>query len=345
MRALRTPVAEVQAGAASIGAGRADVAWDFTRFRAAVNDSFVPLQVSSDHPGSFRGSIRHSDAGGVHVAVVDADEHVVERTPALIAARPRHCFKVGMLTAGRGMLVQDGREVLMRPGMLAIYDTERPYTLAFDGPFRNLVVMLPAADLGLPLDAVRALTAASLGGGPGGAGALVLPYLHGLAQHPEILAGSSGGRIARSTVDLIATLLSQELALSGADVDPRARLFADILDFIDLHLGDPALDPATIASRHFISQRSLHALFQENGQTVAGRVRRRRLEMCRIRLADAAFQDRSIMSIASACGFADAANFSRAYRAEFGCSPSQTRSALTSTTPITTEEHRNVHRL
>ncbi|WP_298860453.1 helix-turn-helix domain-containing protein [uncultured Microbacterium sp.] len=303
-----------------------DTALGFTQFRAAVNDSFVPLQVTSDNPGTFRGSIRHAASGGVHVAVVDADDHVVERTPALIAARPRSCFKVGMQLAGHGLLMQDGREVLLRPGMLAIYDTEQPYSLAFDGPFRSLVVMLPAADVDLPLEAVSELTAVALGDEQDGAGALILPFLRGLAEHPDALTGPVGPRLARSTVDMISTLLSQQLALRGAGADPRERLFADVLNFIDLHLAAPDLDPAAIAAAHFISQRSLHALFHENGDTVAKRVRRRRLEQCRIRLADAAYLDHSIMRIASAWGFIDAAHFSRAYRAEFGCSPSQTRS-------------------
>jgi AraC-like DNA-binding protein len=297
---------------------------DFSQFRAAVNDSFVPLQVTSDRPEPFAGRIRHADRDGVHLSLVEATAHQVERTPALIAARQRHCFKVGMQLNGRGILVQDGRETLLEPGSLSIYDTSRPYSLAFDGPFRNFVVMLPADRIDLPLEAVSHLTAAPLHLA-GGTAPLVTGFLRGLAEDPEAISGPVGSRIARSTVDLIVALLSQELAQAPAAADPRRQLFEDVLLFIEEHLRDTDLDPAHIAAAHFISPRLLHALFQENGRTVSTWVRRRRLDQCRVRLADPALAHRSVMSIATDWGFTDPAHFSRVYRAEFGCSPSSTR--------------------
>ncbi len=297
---------------------------DFSQFRTAVNDSFVPLQVTSDHPDPFAGRIRHAERDGVHLSLVEATAHQVERTPALIAAQQRHCVKVGMQLNGRGILVQDGRETLLEPGSLSIYDTSRPYSLAFDGPFRNVVVMIPADRIELPLDAVSHLTAAPLHRA-GGAASLVTGFLHSLAADPGTITGPVGSRIARSTVELIVALLSQELAHAPAAADPRRQLFEEVLLYIEEHLRESDLDPAHIAAAHFISPRLLHALFQENGRTVSTWVRRRRLEQCRVRLADPALAHRSVMSIATDWGFTDPAHFSRVYRAEFGCSPSSTR--------------------
>jgi AraC-like DNA-binding protein len=67
---------------------------------------------------------------------------------------------------------------------------------------------------------------------------------------------------------------------------PRAATFARRLPqghllgsraFIQEHLGDPELRPAEIAAAYHISLRLLHKLFQEQGTTVAGWIRTRRL--------------------------------------------------------------------
>lgn len=319
---------------------RATPVLDFPQFRAAVNQSFVPLRVTSARETRFRGAIRHADSADLHVSVVEAAEHMVERTPALIAARPGDYFKVGLHLAGNGLLVQGNREVVLQPGTLTLYDTARPYSLAFDGDFRSLVLMFPSRMLDLPARSVAELTARGLHE-ERGAATLLLPYLYALAQHPEAVTGSAGTRLAGNTVDLVATLLAERLAITAGPDDPRRELFTAALQYIDDHLSSPHLDPTRIAAAHFVSSRLLHGLFREHGMSVATRVRTRRLERARARLADPARTRQSVMSVAAECGFTDAAHFSRAYRAEFGCSPSQTRAACLATFPQTLTQGEN----
>ncbi|UOE44400.1 helix-turn-helix domain-containing protein [Agromyces larvae] len=297
---------------------------DFPAFRTAVSESFVPLKVTSDRPDPFSGSIRHAEADAVHFSIVSATEHAVERTPQLIAADPRRYYKLGLQLAGTGLLVQGGRETLLQPGSIAIYETDRPYSLAFDGDSRTLVVMFPSRLVDLPQQAVAELTATPLGTA-GGMGGLVGAFLANLADRFDLVSGISGERIGRNAVDLVVTMLSNELAAGRVEVNPRQRLFAEITRFIDDRLRTGGLDPVSIAAAHYISPRHLHALFHENGTTVSTWVRRRRLEECRVRLADPAFAGRSISSIAADWGFADGAHFSRVFRAEFGRSPSDVR--------------------
>ena len=300
------------------------VARNISDFRAAVNDSFVPLQVTSSHPDRFRGMIRGAGIDEVHVSDVRATDHVVERTPELIARGDRPYFKVSLMLAGTGLLIQDDREAVLTPGDLAVYDTSRPYSLVFDQDFRTMVVMFPRHLLTLPPDMVGQLTAVRISGSEG-LGSVVTPYLTQLAGNLDQLAGSTGARLAHSALDLVATVFARELGLDGVTADPHRALMQRIRSHIDRNLASTDLDPTSIAAAHFISTRHLHGLFQEQGTTVSTWIRTRRLEQCRRDLVDPVLADRPVAAIAARWGFVDAAHFSRAFKSAFGISPSEFR--------------------
>ena len=302
------------------------VARNISDFRAAVSESFVPLQVSTAGPDHFRGIIRGASVDEVHVTEVRATSHVVERTPELIARGDRSYFKLSLMLAGTGLLIQDDREAVLQAGDLAVYDTDRPYSLVFDEGFRTMVVMFPKHLLSLPPDVVGQLTAVRISGQEG-LGGVVVPYLTQLAGNLDQLAGATGARLAHSALDLVSTVFTRELGLDGVSADPHRALVQRIRSHIDRNLASTDLGPASIASAHFISTRHLHGLFQEQGVTVSTWIRTRRLEQCRRDLLDPMLADRPVAAIAARWGFVDAAHFSRAFKSAFGISPSEYRAA------------------
>lgn len=302
------------------------VARNISEFRAAVSESFVPLQVSTAGPDHFRGIIRGASVDEVHVNEVRATSHVVERTPELIARSDRSYFKLSLMLSGTGMLIQDDREAVLQAGDLAVYDTDRPYSLVFDDDFRTMVVMFPKHLISLPSDMIGQLTAVRISG-QGGLGGMVVPYLTQLAGNLDQLAGTTGARLAHSALDLVTTVFTRELGLDEVSADPHRALVQRIRSYIDRNLASTDLGPATIASAHFISTRHLHGLFQEQGVTVSTWIRTRRLEQCRRDLLDPMLADRPVAAIAARWGFVDAAHFSRAFKSAFGISPSEYRAA------------------
>ncbi|GAA1238475.1 helix-turn-helix domain-containing protein [Microbacterium phyllosphaerae] len=302
------------------------IARNISEFRAAVSESFVPLQVSTNGPDHFRGVIRGASVDEVHVNEVRATSHVVERTPELIARSDRSYFKLSLMLAGTGMLIQDDREAVLQAGDLAVYDTDRPYSLVFDDDFRTMVVMFPKHLISLPADVVGQLTAVRISG-QGGLGGMVVPYLTQLAGNLDQLAGTTGARLAHSALDLVTTVFTRELGLDEVSADPHRALVQRIRSYIDRNLASTDLGPASIASAHFISTRHLHGLFQEQGVTVSTWIRMRRLEQCRRDLLDPMLADRPVAAIAARWGFVDAAYFSRAFKTAFGISPSEYRAA------------------
>jgi AraC-like DNA-binding protein len=298
---------------------------DFPSWRRLVAQSFVPLEVTSDAGRGFHGRMRSRAMEDVSVVEITADSHNVLRTPTLIKDTDPRYFKLSIMLSGSGLFIQDNREALLLPGDIAVYDTQRPYTLAFDSNFRSLVLMFPQQMVDLPASSVGQLTAVRMAG-DAGLGKVISPFLMEIARNLDQLSGASGTRLAYNAVDLVTTMFSAELNLSGGmDRSPRSQLITRIRAFIEANLGDPGLSPASVAAAHFISTRYLHILFREENESAANWIRSRRLERIRRDLRDSVYSQRSISSIAARWGFTDAAHFSRVFRSTYGLTASEYR--------------------
>ena len=100
---------------------------------------------------------------------------------------------------------------------------------------------------------------------------------------------------------------------------PRVRAAAALMR---RHIEEP-LSIAALARRLGVTQRGLEQAFRDGGGTSPARLYRRiRLNEARRLLLDT---PQSVAEIATRCGYADPAAMTRAFRAEFGTSPSKTR--------------------
>src|SRR5699024_9099004 len=253
-----------------------DTANDFDGWQSLVSDSFVPLDTEPQRRGGFTGRISARDYDSVVMSQINADPHAVLRTPGLISrtrsdehGATANYFKVSLQLDGHGLLIQDGREMALAPGTLAIYDTSRPYTLSFDSDFSSYVMMYPQSRVNLPVAAVGQLTATPIGADHR-LGAVVAQVISQAGAMLPSLNRATGVRLAGNVVDLLTTVMADELTAAGGEADERQRMWDEITDFIDAHLSDPQLSPSTIAAAHFISVRTLHQVFEGSGETVAG---------------------------------------------------------------------------
>ncbi|MFC4122571.1 helix-turn-helix domain-containing protein [Nonomuraea zeae] len=301
-------------------------------WRGVVSDAFVPLAASfpAEADGAFSGRLRGGTLGPLGIFDVDTDAHAAHRTRRLISAHPADYYKLGLLVRGNGVLSQDGRQARLGPGDFAVYDTSRPYTLAFDSPARLLVLIFPRPMLALRPRAIERITATTISGTTG-LGALISPFLLRMGHDLEELEERGGVRLAANVLDLLSTALADRLDVRAPD--PSGALFLRITTFIESRLGDPLLDPAAIAAAHHISTRYLHKLFHSEGTSVSVWIRERRLGRCRRDLLDPLLRDRSVSTIAARWGFVNAAHFSRLFKAVYGHSPRECRAGQTVCAP------------
>lgn len=296
---------------------------DFNSFTAVASSAFVPLAIRSEQHGSFRGRVRTSEIDRLAFTELSATAHQVERTPKLIS-EGGDCYMVGIMLAGSGLLVQNGRELILREGDITIYDTGRPFSLSFETDSKNFVILLPKDMISLPQELVGELTATRLPD-DSRTGALASQFLLHVPQALQNSFHEVNVSLARTSVGLLETLLTMALGAERLTQDPHLVLLRKIREYIEANLSSPELNPGEIAHAHHISTRHLHGLFRSQGTTVSAYIRTQRLEHCRRDLINPALTDRPVSAIAARWGFIDAAHFSRVFRAHFNTTPREMR--------------------
>ncbi|MCS5497315.1 helix-turn-helix domain-containing protein [Cnuibacter physcomitrellae] len=305
----------------------------FRQWQDVVSGSFVPLEVVSDDPASFDARLSGRVLEDVFFSEIGVSAHRVTRTPELIDASSELFYKLTLQLKGTGLLVQDGKEAVLRPGDIGLYDTSRPYTLTFDSPMHAVVVMFPHGLLDIDRAEVERLTAVRLAGDDGLARA-VSPFLRELSRTVGDLDGSTGLRVVHNTVDVISTMLAGELIRLAGDSRTRSgELLHSIHEYISRNLHDPELSPSSIAAANFISTRYLQQIFHKQGTTISQWIRDRRMSYVRRDLQDPRLKHLAISQIAASWGFVNPAHFSKAFRADAGETASEFRSRMLAASP------------
>ena len=245
---------------------------------------------------------------------------IVSRTRSKIARSDRDYFLLSLQTEGEGILAQDGRTALLRPGDFALYDTTRPYDLRFDRQFSQLVLRLPRNIVAGRLADAERCTALTIAGNIG-AGKLASMFIRQLHSEIDDIDPISVARLHVSTVDLLATALAEQGGIAGTSNESRVLLRRRVSAFIDDHLADPDLSCEMIASAQRISQRYLRKIFEASSQSVSELIWARRLDQAKRDLADPLLSHVAVTAIGYDVGYKDAAHFSRSFKAKFGLTP------------------------
>ncbi|WP_459740628.1 AraC-like ligand-binding domain-containing protein [Streptomyces sp. E-15] len=294
-------------------------------WREALSQTFgaVDMRVPDEVD---RGTIQTSLLGPMQVVTVDGEPLRAARTRRLIAGSDNDDYVVvKLLSRGVGRIEQDGRDAVLEPGQLFVYDMARPLQLTLPERFRTKSLVLPREVLGLSESDLQRITAAPLGS-ESGLGALLTPFLSRLVDTASTYPRRTGESIARNVVDLVQTLAEERLGRIAPDTPTAARMsLLRIRAYIDQHLTDPDLTPDVIARAHHISVRYLHKLFELEDITVSRWIQQRRLEQCRRDLARRHAAGLTIAAIAHRWGFISASHFSRVFRATYGVSPVEWR--------------------
>lgn len=296
----------------------------FAYWRETICQAFVPLSSQPTQAElGFPSRVEARTLGAINRTVIASEPQNVGHGPHEVAETTDHCYFVNLQLAGTCATRLGTAETVVHPGHFVVVDTTKPYWFEFGSRWRMMSFRLPHHLLdertsrpGLGLGVAVSAT--------NGAGSVVASLMQSLWD-------LSASAIPPGSVSQLeqAFAAASAVALTGVSQDDDGHGLA-LRTAIDRHvrgnLGDPNLSVASVAARFGIAPRTLHKLYADGEATFASMVRSLRLQHAAelLRNGDAV---EPISRIAGLVGLPDPASFTRAFRREFGMSPSEMRAS------------------
>lgn len=294
--------------------------------RETIGSSKVRVEIdfpAEAGPPAAYGAI--SRLGQLTVCSISSNAVTVERTPALARDGLVPSIFLGLQLAGSSLVVQGGREAVLKPGELVMCHSTAPYTLVDPDGIRQHFFRIPIAALGLPHDVIRQVCATTLSPGHPIAD-LVATYLHRLASRPDIYTHPDADAVSHPSIALVRALITTHLDANAPGQESlHATLRLRILEYVRARLGDPRLNAGQIAAEHHISVRHLYNVLAAGGISLGAWIRDQRLEGSRQDLARPELRSLTIATVARRWGYTDPSSFGRVFRTAYELSPREWR--------------------
>ena len=149
-----------------------------------------------------------------------------------------------------------------------------------------------------------------------------------VAERADAIDESMAPKLVQQALDLVALAFETGSGAVAQLSSTRTTTLLRLKSIIEARLSDPSLKPAMVAEATGISVRYTNALLAHEGTSLERFIMLRRLQHCRLALEDPMQLTRTVGDIAYSCGFADLSHFTRRYKAQFGCSPGESRPEL-----------------
>jgi AraC-like DNA-binding protein len=155
---------------------------------------------------------------------------------------------------------------------------------------------------------------------------LLTTYLRFICSWEAEDASDLPATMAVHVADLVALIAGADRGAPDAEIcGVRAARLQAVKSDICRNLSDCGLSVAAVAARLGVTPRYIHKLFESEGATFSEYALDRRLCAAHRLLTNRRLADRSIVSVAFDCGFADLSYFNRTFRRRYGATPTQVK--------------------
>jgi AraC-like DNA-binding protein len=296
----------------------------FPMFCEEMFRRIVGCDIERHGSAPFRGVLDLRRAAPITVA------HIAV-TPAAIIRNAGHRtdgnddIVVQLWQQGVGHLTQGRRETPVKAREGIVLDNTNIGGLCVEEACRVWVLTIPRRRIASLVPDIGHLAGTKL---PGGFSfRLLFGYLERTRAHDL----TENRRVAELFGDQIVDLVAFALGAEGEACEHverggvRAARLDEVLHGIETRLADPELSAAAVAAQVGVTPRYVHLLLEETGRTFSRHVLERRLARAVELLRDPGQSDRKISDLALEAGFADLSHFNRAFRIQFGDTPSGIR--------------------
>jgi AraC-like DNA-binding protein len=274
--------------------------------------------------GDFSGSHRVWDLGSLIFSRVRTDELDFAGLAGRSRRDPLDHWMLTLLLDGRSMTTVGSTQLVGNPGAVQMHQLGH----AFEGTISRSQLLMLFVPRDLCSDAAHVLDAAAFSRLDGGMGRMFADYMISLAARLPLLDTSDLPELIAATRAMVLACVppssAQHLEEAGNTIS--CLLLERARRYIRANLCNPELDAEGILQDLGISRSRLYRLFETSGG-VMRYVQRRRLKAAHEALTHPD-DHRRILDIAENYCFGDAAEFSRAFRREFGYSPSDARAGI-----------------
>ncbi|WP_024803295.1 helix-turn-helix domain-containing protein [Nocardia sp. BMG51109] len=292
------------------------------QWESVLSESYFPLAVSNPQMERFHSRVRAVTYGAVGGSLIEGTPQRVYRSRRHVDRPDEPILMALFATAGRGTLEGAGRDSVIEPGGLLLYDNVQPCAAHFGSTWGLLSMQVQ-------LPSIVERTGISIGRLPinvripsSGAVGVIERFFRDLLEvqqtDPEAAA-----RLGEHAVDLMASAVLLACGAQPTEQSAQALARQQALAFVRRHYTDPDLTTEQIAQACAVSRRTLYRLFEDVEGGVGAMVRRRRIGTAQALLRVDGV--RSLESIAAACGFASDRHFYRAFKQATGMTPGEYR--------------------
>ena len=301
-----------------------DVSGRSRHWHETIARTYFPLDLTFQRPEAFDGELTSWDLGDVSLSRLTSDALMYRRLPKHFREPGPEEFRVTLPAKSELRFTQGGKEVRANPGAFFIERSHEPYEFSHAEPADLWVMKLSKEMLGGRIRAPDRFCSLQFDA-TNGANGLFVDMVHLIPARYDSMTEETRLIVGRQLVDLLALAIqSDERVLTSGNSTVRTAHLARIESFVRRHIDDTDLGPETVAAGCGISLRYLHELLRDTNMTLGQWIRDTRLQAAMEDLKNPADR-RAIGEIAYARGYTDQAQFSRAFRARFGLSPSEAR--------------------
>ncbi len=290
----------------------------------AIASAYFPLDLRFRNPDSFSGDLSIWQLGDVSLSRLTSEALRYRRLPHHFKAEREEHFLVTVPARSEVFFSQCSKDVRCNPGGFILERSHEPYEFSHDEAADLWVMKVEAKALGGRIRQPDRFCSMQFNAADG-AGGLFSDMLHLIPGRFDAMTQEVRATVGQQLIDLLVLALkADERTLTTGNSTVRDAHLTRIESFIRKNLNDCELDPETIARACGISTRYLHELFRDTNQTLGSWVRDQRLEACRAALKDPGNRQ-TVAEIAYRWGFGDQAQFSRAFKAQYGIPPKEFR--------------------
>ncbi len=296
-----------------------------TQWQGAVSDTFFPLETTMAEQESFDGSMSTWSLGIVGLSQMRCDGILYKRHKRHFLDEVESSLLITIPRLGNVGFNQNARQATCSPGEFLVERGDLPYEFWHEQTNELLVLKVSSESVRARIGPTDRIGALSFDGTQGVAN-YFLDTVKTTAQHVDVLDEAARAAAGKHILDLLCLAIRKDDRVLDSNMSSiRAAHLHRAEQFIRNNLSNEDLSSSIVAEACNVSLRYLQQLFLGADKSISGFIREKRLVRAREDLSVEAAT--TIAEIAHRWGFSDQSQFNKAYRAQFGCTPTETRKA------------------